>query len=115
MHLSTFAIRKLGVGSWVVDATSNAGVVRQLIGVFSKKAGATKWVADHPASWFAPLKSTEVLKLVTAVHGSEITYSEPASIFTEPQDVPSLQRTIERLEHENAQLKDKLAEAASQN
>ena len=94
MHLSTFAAREIEAGNWVVHATSNAGVVHQLPAIFSDEAGATRGMADHPAESFTPneIASTE---------------SDP---ITEPQDVLSLQRTIESLQRENAWLKLRLGE-----
>jgi hypothetical protein len=97
MHLSTFAARQIEAGNWVIDATSSAGVVQQLAGVFSHKAGATRWIVDHPAASFMP---------------SKIAFAEPEPIVIEPQDILSLQRTIESLQRENAWLKARLARDA---
>jgi hypothetical protein len=94
MHLSTFAARRTEAGNWVIDATSDAGVVHQLAGVFSHKRAATRWMFDHPAKSFMP---------------SKIASSEPEPILVKPQEILSLQRTIESLQRENAWLKARLA------
>jgi hypothetical protein len=51
MHLSTFAAREISTG-WVVDATKADGRVEQLLGVYTSKAGAVNWIADHPPTWW---------------------------------------------------------------
>jgi hypothetical protein len=51
MHLSTFEARETDAG-WVIDATKNDGKVEQILGVFTSKRGAVKWIAEHPAAWW---------------------------------------------------------------
>jgi hypothetical protein len=57
MHLTTLAARQIEAGNWVIEATSDAGVVHQLAGVFSHKRAATRWMFDHPAKSFMLSKS----------------------------------------------------------
>jgi hypothetical protein len=91
LHLSTFSARQINTGYWVMDATSNTGVVNQLAGAFLHKAGADKWIIKHPAEMFMPV-SFEA--------------AEPPSIIAEPQDVISLHHRLELLECNNALLKE---------
>lgn len=51
MHLSTFSARKTTDG-WVIDATKLDGHLEQLVGLYTSRAKAVGWIADHPASWW---------------------------------------------------------------
>jgi hypothetical protein len=51
MHLSTFAARET-LSGWVVDATKADGRIEQLVGLYTSRAKAVGWIADHPASWW---------------------------------------------------------------
>lgn len=95
MHLSTYAARQLETGNWVIDATNSVCVVHQLAGVFTHKTGADRWIVEHPAEFFKPGKFVS---------------TEPPSIVVEPQDVLSLHHRIERLERDNALLREHLIE-----
>jgi hypothetical protein len=97
LPLSTLSVRQIETGYWVIDATSSTGVVNQLAGAFLYKAGADRWIVEHPAEAFMPVR-----------FGT----AEPLSIVAEPQDVLSLHHKIELLERNNALLKEQLLEVA---
>jgi hypothetical protein len=44
-HFSTFSPRQTEAG-WVIDATRNDGKAEQLLGVFTSKLSAVKWIAN---------------------------------------------------------------------
>jgi hypothetical protein len=53
MHQSTFAVRQVSTGNWVVDATSKSDArVTRLVGVYVSETAAARWITDHPAEWF---------------------------------------------------------------